>query len=55
MGVADVRGELERAERTRDQVKRDSQRAQATDAKAASVEERAGRRVADLLERIEAL
>jgi len=55
MGVADLRAELERAERTRDQVKRDSERAQAADAQAASEEMDAGRRVADLLARIEAL
>jgi hypothetical protein len=55
MAVADLRAELERAERTRDQVKRDSERAHATDAKAAVEVARAGRRVADLLARIEAL
>jgi hypothetical protein len=55
MAVADLRAELERAEQTRDQVKRDSEQAQATDAKAAVEAQRAGRRVADLLARIEAL
>ena len=55
MAVADLRAELERAERTRDEVKRDSERAQAADAKAAVEVERAGRRVADLLARIETL
>ena len=55
MAVADLRAELERAERTRDQVKRDSERAQASDAKAAADAHRAGRRVTDLLARIEAL
>ena len=51
MAVADLRAELERAERTRDQVRRDSERALAADAKAAVEVERAGRRVADLLAR----
>jgi hypothetical protein len=55
MAVADVRAELEHAERTRDQVKRDSERAQAADGKAALEVERAGRRIAELLARIEAL
>jgi chromosome segregation ATPase len=55
MAVADLRAELERAEQTRDQVKRDSERAQATDARSAVEAQRAGRRVADLLARIEAL
>ena len=55
MAVADLRAELDRAERARNQVKRDSQRAQAADAKAAIEVERAGRRVTDLLARIEAL
>jgi hypothetical protein len=55
MAVADLRTELERAERSRDQVKRESQQAQAADAKAAVEAERAGQRVADLLARIEAL
>ncbi len=40
---------------TRDQVKRDSQRTQAADAKAAAEVQRAGQRVADLLARIETL
>ena len=53
MAVADLRAELERAEQTRDQVKRDSQRTQAADAKAAAEVQRAGQRVADLLARIE--
>jgi hypothetical protein len=55
MAVADLRAELDRAEQTRDQVKRDSERAQAVDAKAAVEAERAWRRVADLLARIEGL
>jgi hypothetical protein len=55
MGVADLRAELQRAEQTRDQVKRDSERAQAADGKATVEAGRAGRRVADLLARIEAL
>jgi hypothetical protein len=55
MAVAELRAELERAEQTRDQIRRDSERAQAADAKAAVDVERAGRRVADLLARIEAL
>jgi hypothetical protein len=55
MAVADLRGELDRAEKTRDQGKRDSERAQAADAKAAVEAERAEQRVADLLARIEAL
>jgi hypothetical protein len=55
MAVADLRAELDRAEQARDQVKRDSQRAQAADAKATVEVERAGQRVADLLARIEAL
>ena len=55
MAVADLRAELERAERTRDQVKRDSERAEAADTKAAGDAARAGQRVTDLLARIEAL
>jgi hypothetical protein len=55
MAVADLRAELDRAEQARNQVKRDSQRAQAADAKAAAEAERSGQRVADLLARIEAL
>jgi len=55
MAVADLRAELERAEHNRDGVKRDSERAQAADAKAAVEEERAAHRVADLLARLEAL
>jgi hypothetical protein len=55
MAVADLRAELERAERARDQLKRDSERAQADDAKAAVEVGRAERRVADLLARIEGL
>lgn len=55
MAVADLRAELARAERSRDQASRDSQQAEATDAKAAAEAERAGRRVADLLARIDAL
>ena len=55
MAVADLRAELGRAEQTRDQVKRDSERAQAADGKATVEAERAERRVADLLARIEAL
>ena len=55
MAVADLRAELGRAEQGRDQLKRDSERAQATDAKAAVEAERAARRVADLLARLEEL
>jgi len=55
MAVADLRAELERAEHTRDQAKRDSERAQAADAKAAVDVQRAGQRVTDLLARIEQL
>jgi hypothetical protein len=55
MAVADLRAELERAEQTRDQNKRDSDRAHAADAQAAVEAERAGRRVANLLTRIETL
>jgi hypothetical protein len=55
MAVADLRAELERAEHNRDGVKRDSEWAQAADAKAAVEVERAGNRVADLLARLEAL
>jgi hypothetical protein len=55
MAVADLRAELENAEQSRDQAKRDSERVQAADAKAAVETERSGRRVADLLARIEAL
>jgi hypothetical protein len=55
MAVAELRAELDRAEQARDQVKRDSERAQAADASAAVEAERAGQRVADLLARIEAL
>ena len=55
MAVADLRAELARAERSRDRASRDSQQAEATDAKAAAEAERAGRRVADLLARLDAL
>lgn len=55
MAVADLRAELEHAEGTRDQVKRDSERAQSAHGKAALEVERAERRVAELLARIEAL
>jgi hypothetical protein len=55
MAVADLRAELERAEHTRDQAKRDSERAQAADAKATVDVQRAGQRVTDLLARIEQL
>jgi hypothetical protein len=55
MAVADLRAELEQAEQTRDQVKRNSERAQAADGKATLEVERAGRRIAELLARIEAL
>jgi hypothetical protein len=55
MAVADLRAELEHAEQTRDQVKRNSERAQAADGKATLEVERAGRRIAELLARIEAL
>ncbi|MDQ1600300.1 MAG: hypothetical protein QOD68_1774 [Actinomycetota bacterium] len=55
MAVADLRAELEHAVQTRDQAKRDSERAQAADAKAAVEAERSGRRVTELLARIEAL
>lgn len=55
MAVADLQAELGRAEHDRDQVKRDSERTQAAEAKAAVEVERAGHRVADLLARLEAL
>ncbi len=55
MAVADLRAELERTEQTRDQVKRDSERAQAANAKSEAEVRRAGQRVADLLARIETM
>jgi chromosome segregation ATPase len=55
MAVADLRAELDRAEQSRDQVKRGSERSQAAEAKAVVEVERAGQRVKDLLARIETL
>jgi hypothetical protein len=55
MTVAELRAELEGAERNRDETKRDSERAHAADSKAAVAAERARHRVADLLARIEAM